>query len=94
MNQTDFITDRWKVSCGKKARPEYLNDIPKEDRRLPFTFEEVLETLWKNEKNSFKVEDLDESEGFSEGDTIKIRIDCYLLIKYQKSEVSKIHRSH
>ncbi len=72
MKQTEFINKVFEIAFGDNARPEYLNDIPKEDKRLAFTFEEVLETLHIHEKNSFKVEDLDESEGFVEGDIIKL----------------------
>lgn len=88
MKQTDFINEVFEMAFGENARPEYLNDIPKEDRRLPFTFEEVLETLWKHEKNSFKVEDLDESEGFSEGDTLKIMGTKYFIHLGNDDEMS------
>lgn len=72
MKQTEFINKVFEIAFGDNARPEYLNDIPKDDRRLPFTFEEVLQVIQMHETNSFKVEDLEESEGFVQDDIIKI----------------------
>lgn len=70
----------FEIAFGESASPETLNHtIDASLRRESFSEEELIEKLEMYEKNSFKVEDLDESSGFSEGDTIKIMGRKYLI---------------
>ena len=69
----DFILNVFELAFGEFSFPPDMEmDEKNPDYRMPFEYDEVLGKIKEFETNSFKVEDLDESDGFSEGDTIKI----------------------
>lgn len=63
MNQKEFIIDIFEEAFGDNARPEeYNSEIPKEDRREPFSYVEVAEKITEYSNHALKWE---EQEGLN-----------------------------
>lgn len=57
--QKEFIISIFEQAFGDNARPEEFNDeINKEDRRMAFTYEEVIEKISEYNKESYEYENL------------------------------------
>lgn len=76
----EFVKQVFELAFGEFSFPPDMAMSPHDpDHRMPFEYDEVIEKIQVFETNSFKVEDLEESEGFSEGDTIKIMGTKYVI---------------
>lgn len=61
MNKDDFIISVFELAFGDNARPPLLNDVPEEDRRMSFNYEDVIDRLQDYSDKSYLIEQMDDA---------------------------------